>query len=356
MDLSHMMTAHLATATEDEKLRSLCDEQNKVGMQNCLSSETPLGRSSEPSSPGPLTITNVEELCKRLEKHKKELVDLVEGLIQHTEKGDKEGTWKFALAAVKELQLLPRANQPIDSLPIGKMTYEDVEKYFGLEPQRPLRGTSWEGPLPHIQLPQCAYQMLEIFDKFARRSVKNEAMIRCRLNNILFAVLDSVMTSAPDDTHPLNLQTETHLVSRPFQVGGKYCQAQGQCDYTVWYGEEVREQAINLVIVETKRPGHVSLGEGQALGYMAVVHQERKLSKRARNATVYGVATDGKTFYFLCINDESKWDRIVLDTAQLDAVVDLLAFIMKEAMTISPFTSRHTSKNASMEDDPLVLS
>lgn len=110
--------------------------------------------------------------------------------------------------------------------------------------------------------------MLEIFDKFARRSVKNEAMIRCRLNNILFAVLDSVMTSAPDDTHPLNLQTETHLVSRPFQVGGKYCQAQGQCDYTVWYGEEVREQAINLVIVETKRPGHVSLGEGQALGYM----------------------------------------------------------------------------------------
>lgn len=160
MDLSHMMTAHLATATEDEKLRSLCDEQNKVGMQNCLSSETPLGRSSEPSSPGPLTITNVEELCKRLEKHKKELVDLVEGLIQHTEKGDKEGTWKFALAAVKELQLLPRANQPIDSLPIGKMTYEDVEKYFGLEPQRPLRGTSWEGPLPHIQLPQCACELV----------------------------------------------------------------------------------------------------------------------------------------------------------------------------------------------------
>lgn len=110
--------------------------------------------------------------------------------------------------------------------------------------------------------------MLDIIDGSARRCVKNEAIIRCRMNILLFAILDVVTMSAPEDAQPLNLQTETHLISRPFKAKREYWQAQGQCDYTVWYGEEVHEQAINLVIVETKRPGSVSLGEGQALSYM----------------------------------------------------------------------------------------
>jgi hypothetical protein len=46
--------------------------------------------------------------------------------------------------------------------------------------------------------------MLEIIDRSARRCVQNEALIRYRVNNILFAVLDTVTMSALDDAQPLN--------------------------------------------------------------------------------------------------------------------------------------------------------
>jgi hypothetical protein len=46
--------------------------------------------------------------------------------------------------------------------------------------------------------------MLEIIDRSARRCVQNEALIRYSVNNILFAVLDTVTMSALDDAQPLN--------------------------------------------------------------------------------------------------------------------------------------------------------
>ncbi|KAJ5427281.1 hypothetical protein N7465_002351 [Penicillium sp. CMV-2018d] len=351
MDPLDAVSARLRPATDVEKFRLAKQEQQREEIQT----EGSPNQSSEASTYHSRTINEVKEICERLENHTNELVDLVEDLMQSTEKGDKDVTWEIVQPAVEALHWLPHTNKHVNTLLIDKMTFVDVEDYLGLEYQNPLSGSSWEEPLPHIELPQCAYQMLDIINRSTRRCVKSEVLIRCRTNILLFAVLDAVMMSAPKDAQPLNLQTETHLISRPFQAKRKYWQAHGHCDYTVRYGEEVHEQAINLVIVETKRLGSVSLSEGQALGYMAVVHQKRKASKRARNSTVYGVATDGKTFYFLCINEASKWGRIVLDTAQLDRVVDLLAFMMREAMTVSPYTSRHTSNHASMEDDLVVL-
>ncbi|CAI7651699.1 unnamed protein product [Penicillium viridicatum] len=351
MDSLDTMSTHFRPATDVEKFRLAKQEQQREEMQT----EGSPNQSSKASTCYSDTINAAKEIHERLEKHANELVGLIEDLMQHTGKSDKDMTWEFVQPAVKALHQLPHTKRHVNTLPISKMNFEDVEKNFGLQYQNPLSGSPWAEPLPHIELPQCAYQMLDIIDESARRCVKNEALIRCRMNILLFAVLDVVMMSAPEDAQPLNLQTETHLISRPFKAKREYWRAQGQCDYTVWYGEEALEQAINLVIVETKRPGSVSSGEGQALGYMAIVHEERKASKRARNSTVYGVATDGKTFYFMCINEASKWGRIVLDTTQLDRVVDLLAFMMREAMTVPPYASRHTSNHASMEDDPVVL-
>ncbi|KAJ5229196.1 hypothetical protein N7489_009904 [Penicillium chrysogenum] len=151
------------------------------------------------------SITDVKEILKK--QTKKQLVDLIEVLMQYNKEGDKEETCEqceYVQAAVEALYQLPHTKESVDTLPIGQMTFLDVEKYFQLERQVPLSGTSWEEPLPHIELPQCAYQMLEIIDRSARRCVQNEALIRYSVNNILFAVLDTVTMSALDDAQPLN--------------------------------------------------------------------------------------------------------------------------------------------------------
>ncbi|KAJ5969032.1 hypothetical protein N7501_005280, partial [Penicillium viridicatum] len=303
MDSLDTMSTRFRPATDVEKFRLAKQEQQREEMQT---EGSPSQSSKASSTCYSDTINAAKEIYERLEKHTNELVDLIEDLMQYTGKSDKKMTWEFVQPAVKALHQLPHTKRHVNALPISKMTFVDVEDHFGLEYQNPLSGSLWEEPLPHIELPRCAYQMLDIIDGSARRCVKNEALTRCRMNILLFAILDVVTMSAPEDAQPLNLQTETHLISRPFKAKREYWQAQGQCDYTVWYGEEVHEHAINLVIVETKRPGSVSLGEGQALSYMAIVHEERKASKRARNSTVYGVATDGKTFYFMCINEANK--------------------------------------------------
>ena len=161
--------------------------------------------------------------------------------------------------------------------------------------------------------------MLDIINRSARRCVKSEALIRCRMNILLFAVLDAVMKSAPEDSQPLNLQTETHLISRPFKAKREYWQAQGQCDYTVWYGEEVHEQAINLVIVETKRPGSVSLGEGQALGYMGKCLMSpgylRKYRLTMSSLSSYcspGAKSEQASAELYCIWSGNRWENVLL--------------------------------------------
>lgn len=55
-------------------------------------------------------ITDVEELRQPLEKNKKELVEVIEGLIQHTANGHKDAILAFALATMDTVKLLPRTD------------------------------------------------------------------------------------------------------------------------------------------------------------------------------------------------------------------------------------------------------
>jgi hypothetical protein len=98
----------------------------------------------------------------------------------------------------------------------------------------------------------------------------NEAAVRCRLNIVLFAALDLVMQTPLDGCWPLNLQTETPLVSRPFPLKGKSHQTYGICDYTLWYRDESISKAINLIVVEAKKRGFADIGMAQCLGYMGM--------------------------------------------------------------------------------------
>ncbi|KAJ5483726.1 hypothetical protein N7530_002972 [Penicillium desertorum] len=66
-------------------------------MQVSPSSGGPSKRSSISSTPSRPMMTDVEELRQHLEKNKKELVEVIEGLIQHTANGDKDAMWGLPL-------------------------------------------------------------------------------------------------------------------------------------------------------------------------------------------------------------------------------------------------------------------
>ncbi|KAJ5535042.1 hypothetical protein N7527_001296 [Penicillium freii] len=136
-------------------------------------------------------------------------------------------------------------------------------------------------------------------------------------------MLDKIAPCPDYGTWPLNLQTETPLISRPFALNGKYGDKGGP------------DKAINFVLVEAKKLGLASSGDDQALGYMACVHQERR-SCPSRNSTVYGLSTDGEEFRFLRINGESaKVMMAKTPGGSYCSITSMLAFIMRED---DPFT------------------
>lgn len=64
------------------------------------------------------------------------------------------------------------------------------------------------------------------------------------------------------------------------------------------------------------------------------------------------MATDGDKFHFYQINNGSEWTTVsyrALGT-NYDKVVDLLTYIIQEAVSLSPFVS----KNVSTEDGPIT--
>lgn len=153
MDSLDTMSTRFRPATDVEKFRLAKQEQQREEMQT---EGSPSQSSKASSTCYSDTINAAKEIYERLEKHTNELVDLIEDLMQYTGKSDKKMTWEFVQPAVKALHQLPHTKRHVNTLPISKMTFVDVEDHFGLEYQNPLSGSLWEEPLPHIELPRCA--------------------------------------------------------------------------------------------------------------------------------------------------------------------------------------------------------
>jgi hypothetical protein len=91
------------------------------------------------------------------------------------------------------------------------------------------------------------------------------------------------------------------------------------------------------------------------------VHQKKRLQP-GRNATVYGVVTNGKEWRFVRINDEGKFSWHVEMAGKgseygsetgYAKIVTLLGFTMGQAMILSPYTTRLHSKEVSTEEAPM---
>jgi hypothetical protein len=71
-------------------------------------------------------------------------------------------------------------------------------------------------------------------------------------------------------------------------------------DYVLWYGHHC-ELETNMIVMKSSTP---VLESWKLLENMAFIHHTRKLAKR--DASIYGVMTDGSDWIFMHLNDSSR--------------------------------------------------
>lgn len=66
--------------------------------------------------------------------------------------------------------------------------------------------------------------------------------------------------------------------------------------------------ATNLIIIEAKKWHFTDTCLGQLTAYMGAVHAKRK-DEQKENSIIYGAASDGLSFRFCRIDNESNWSK-----------------------------------------------
>lgn len=145
------------------------------------------------------------------------------------------------------------------------------------------------------------------------KSGPNEALTRITLNNLLifahhFVTSQPSTTSSDMNMNDLNLNAEGLWRYGPVMHKDTKHDLVGRPDYSLWYGNE-EDVAVSVVVVEMKGVESVTSGVSQTLGYMGCVHRRRK-DLQKKDATVYGVVSDGQCWWFLKINNDSEVSKL----------------------------------------------
>ncbi|PGH31198.1 hypothetical protein GX50_06030 [[Emmonsia] crescens] len=223
-----------------------------------------------------------------------------------------------------------------DILPADNMRLGDVVEIFKLEHDKD--PSIWDLPSEDMcMVPHCLRTLLSDLD-YVSSGGKSEGLVRCRLSLILFTCLaaeerycNAVLADpsiAPPNPEILSRQTsptpstvswistgpemvrlsvETAF-SNEVDYNRRARLLYGTADFALWYGS-VEEMATNLLVVAVSGEFTARQGEGKCLALMSIVHARRKEDGR-KNATVYGVCSDGVEFYFLRLDNDSKFSRI----------------------------------------------
>lgn len=116
----------------------------------------------------------------------------------------------------------------------------------------------------------------------------------------------------------------------------------GYCDYTIWYDPHNKDKlSTNLLVVEAKNPGGMDSCMGQVTAYMAMVHRKRK-DEGKTNSVVYGVATDGLSYRFLRIDNDSVWSKSRImewDNREQAEIYTMFRKLIRVAALSSPSSS-----------------
>ncbi|KAJ5965040.1 uncharacterized protein N7479_004916 [Penicillium vulpinum] len=214
-----------------------------------------------------------------------------------------------------------------EPLAVTSLSLRDIEKILGLTQ---VMDDEFDFVVP-IPVPQDLKLWSEKSDRAYGSSCANEASIRCKLNLLLICAHDLVSSSTNKSARPLAVQKERIWAYSPVEWEGKIRMLWGRPDYGVWYGEK-EDFDLNLVIMEAKRPNCGTQGVPQALAYM--------------DTTVYGISTDTMNFTFMKLDNESRWSfkPVGVGENSFEQVLGLLVYIMEKAASMSPATSKGTSR------------
>ncbi|KAJ5358147.1 hypothetical protein N7541_005305 [Penicillium brevicompactum] len=94
-------------------------------------------------------------------------------------------------------------------------------------------------------------------------------------------------------------------------------------------GLHMDAKELNVVIMEAKRPMNGSQGIPQALAYMACVHNQLHIY-----------------ITFIKLDNESRWSMktVCVFENEFEQVLGLLVYLMKKAASMSPTTSKRSSR------------
>ncbi|KAJ5337142.1 uncharacterized protein N7506_005164 [Penicillium brevicompactum] len=226
------------------------------------------------------------------------------------------------------------------SIAVTALSLQDIQKMFSLT--RTV-DDEFDSVVP-VTLPEELKLWLEKSDRALGASSANEAIIRCKLNILLVCAHDLVSSSLDKSARPVNIQMERQWAFSPVKWKGKQHTLSGRPDYGIWYGDE-EDIELNVVIVEAKRSMGGTQGIPQALAYMACVHRQRKVLGK-EDTTVYGISTDTIHFIFMKLDNESRWSMkpVCVFENEFQQVLGLLVYLMKKTASMSPTTSKRSSR------------
>lgn len=172
----------------------------------------------------------------------------------------------------------------------------------------------------------------------------NESFSRTILDLI---ILDRLNALQDQTAHKrLLLGTEVNIAIEA-DDDGKPIIIRGRADWAIGYGSSTSNTGNLLIIAEAKRYGSASVGIPQLLIYMAAAQDDR--SERL-NKTIWGILSDGREFYFLCLTENRKLLRSRVLEWRFDSsdILRHIDTILRDAIQSSPHTTPQKTNNSAL--------
>ncbi len=107
-----------------------------------------------------------------------------------------------------------------------------------------------------------------------------------------------------------------------------------------------------LLVVEAKTALNLTRALPQLVVYLASIHQSR-LQRERRDATVYGVVSDGYSFIFVTITHDGKLKqsrRFEVTQGEIQIVLGCLKYLLETSASMSPNVTPEKDGGEPMED------
>ncbi|KAJ5401085.1 hypothetical protein N7465_011574 [Penicillium sp. CMV-2018d] len=213
--------------------------------------------------------------------------------------------------------------QKLPTLAVGNLDIRKVEEIFHL------KATQEDDELAHIPSIPTPTELKSVLTKAnAARSKSrlNEASTRWTFDLLLVYAHDIATSRQPDAGQNIGIQTERHWVFEPVKYEKKFALV-GKPDYAVWHGN-VDDIAVNIIVVEAKSQDSASKGVPECITYM-----------------VHGVTADAHFFYFLKIDEKSRWCVVPVTAVagKFDHVLGMLVYLLRKAREASATHSKESS-------------